>query len=177
MTMDKGELLLAFLNDGEAGLELLMAEYEPSLLRYCHNILCDYHEAQDAIQLTFIKAYNHRTSFRRDMGLSPWLYRIAYTTCIDLMRKRKIRLLFSLPQAESQYIPPEIREALLTLCSDDRALVFGRIMENRSFEELEKIHGKSAATLRKRYERARKKLLTVLKADYPYYAKLEESAR
>ena len=35
-------------------------------------------------------------------------------------------------------------------------------MEGRSYEELSGIYGKSAATLRKRYERARKKLARLL---------------
>ena len=56
----------------------------------------------------------------------------------------------------------ELRAALEALSPEERGLVFGRVMEGRSYEELSGIYGKSAATLRKRYERARKKLARLL---------------
>jgi len=56
----------------------------------------------------------------------------------------------------------------------DRAVVYGRAVEELKFEELAEMHGKSAASLRKRYERARKKLSKILEKDYPYYSKRGE---
>ena len=159
----------------------IMHEYGPPLLRYCHNILCDYHEAQDALQMTFIKAYDRRATFRDGAPISPWLYKIAYTTCIDILRRKKLRLIAPEPAPEAQtqekegYIPENIRAALMTLTAADRALVFGRVIEERSYDELSAILGKSAAALRKRYERARYRLMDMLREDYPYYAKKEES--
>ena len=58
--------------------------YGQPLLRYCHHILCDYHEAQDAVQATFIKAWSHRAGFRGG-SLQAWLFRMAYTTSICLL--------------------------------------------------------------------------------------------
>lgn len=40
--------------------------------------------------------------------------------------------------------------------------MFGRVMEGRHYDELARIYGQSAATLRKRYERARGKLARAL---------------
>lgn len=34
--------------------EAVVDKFGYHLLRYCHNILCDYYEAQDAVQITFI---------------------------------------------------------------------------------------------------------------------------
>lgn len=63
------------------------------------------------------------------------------------------------------YIGPELRRALEALSPADRGLVFGRVLEGLSYEELSQIYGKSAAALRKRYERARKKLAAELSQD------------
>ncbi len=164
-----------FASGGETELKAVMEAYGPALLRYCHHMLCDYHEAQDALQITFIKAYNKRSTFKKDKTLSPWLYRIAYTTCVDLLRKKKLRCLLPQKQAQTNYMSEEVQEALLTLNGTDRSLVYSRVMENQSYEALAKIHGKSAAALRKRYERAKRKLAKALREDYPYYATLEES--
>lgn len=171
--MDKLES--KFAKGCERELEAVMEAYGAKLLRYCHHVLCDYYEAQDALQVTFIKAYNKRATFKEGMALSPWLYRIAYTTCMDILRKRKMRSLLYTKPAEDEYISEEVLEALMTLSAADRALVYARVMEEQSYETLAKIHGMRAATLRKRYERAKGKLAAALQKDYPYYAKLEES--
>ena len=52
----------------------------------------------------------------------------------------------------------EVKEALAKLSTMERALIFNRIIEERDYKELEVIYNLPAATLRKRYERARKKL-------------------
>ena len=168
----------AYLNAGEAGLEIIMSQYSSALLRYCHSILCDYHEAQDAVQTVFIKAYQSRNKFTgSDKDLSNFLYKIAYNTCIDIIRKRKSGLeLFKnerlkSSQSNAGYIPENLKCALNLLSVLDRAIIYGRAVEELKFEELAEIHGKSAALLRKRYERTRKKLSKILAEDYPYYSR------
>ena len=160
-----------FANGGEAELETAMELYGHALLKYCHNIICDYHEAQDAVQITFMKAYEKRSTFNSDMNLYAWLRKIAYNACIDILRGKKIRLPLDIwpKQNNEDHIPGHIREALLRLKEIDRALVYGHVMEEISFEELAKLYGKTAASLRKRYERARAKLAAILAEDYPKY--------
>lgn len=147
----------------ERELDDLIAQFGQPLLRYCHHILCDYHEAQDAVQTTLLKAWEHWDSFQSGGNRSAWLYRLAYTTCVDIIRRRK-RLLFPAPRPapDPDYIGPELRTALGKLTYQERGLVFGRVMEERSYDELAEIYGIGAATLRKRYERARKKLAQLL---------------
>jgi len=153
-----------FTTGGDDELKQVISLYGQPLLRYCHNILCDYAEAQDAVQITFIKAYRKRMSFKKDTSLSAWLYRIAYTTCIDILRKKK--LLFFISSVKSRegdsYISEELKDALLSLSPVDRALVFSRAIDEKSYAELEQIYQVSATTLRKRYERAKIKLAGML---------------
>ena len=164
--------LFDFANADERMLETVIDRYNYPLLRYCHNILCDYHEAQDALQITFIKAYQKRTAYICSQPLLPWLYRIAYTTCIDILRQRKRRQNIKMPEPvkADNHIPDNILQALLSLSPLDRALVYNRIMSEMPYDELAKIHSKSPSALRKRYQRARKKLADELKDDYPFYA-------
>ena len=161
--MDTRPLDERFAEGGETALADVIALYGHPLLRYCHHILCDYHDAQDAVQTTFIKAYDNHHRFRPGTSLSAWLYRLAYTTCVDLLRHRKRQLVTPPPTAaDPDYIGEELRSALETLSPEQRALVYSRVIEQRSFDALAVIYGKPAATLRKRYERARKKLAQAL---------------
>ena len=160
--MDEAALNEQFSAGGEEVLAAAIAVYGQPLLRYCHHILCDYYEAQDAVQTAFIKAYESRARFRSGTNLRAWLYKIAYHICVDLLRRKKRQLFAPPPAPDPDYIGPELRRALGTLSPADRGLVFGRVLEGLNYEELSQIYGKSAAALRKRYERARKKLAAEL---------------
>lgn len=184
--MEVSDLNNTFATGGEHELRYAINLYGQPLLRYCHNILCDYFEAQDVVQMTFIKAYNKRKSFKSGTSLSAWLYRIAYTTCIDSLRKKK--LLFFMPYVNTDsmsigksenenpgFMSSDLKEALLTISPKERALVFNRVIDEKSYAELEEIYHVSSSTLRKRYERAKKKLSKALQKNNSYYAGLEES--
>jgi RNA polymerase sigma-70 factor (ECF subfamily) len=175
---DRNDFIVqTFLNDGETGLETVVNTYSHALLRYCHSILCDYHMAQDVVQITFIKLYNGKNKFggngkNQDKDLMNFLYKIAYNTCIDEIRKRKRIADNPVETAAGQkrdYIPENIQAALMSLSTLDRAVTYSHAVDETPFAELAKVYGKSAASLRKRYERARKKLSRLLSNDYPNY--------
>ena len=175
--MDVDTLNNTFSTGGDYELECAIQLYGHQLLRYCHNILCDYHKAQDAVQITFIKAYNKRASFRRGNSLSAWLYRIAYTTCMDILRKRKLLFFIPetkdiLPNTSTNFINEDLKEALLKLTGAERALIFSRVIDEKSYKELEEIYQIPANTLRKRYERAKNKLIKAFEIEDPYYKRI-----
>ena len=154
-------------------LEDIVSKYGQPILSYCHGILRNYHDAQDAVQITFIKAHTKRAHYRENISLSAWLYRIAYNTCIDILRKRWIGISNwkkepadeGSYQMDEQYMHDTLSDALSRLSAKDRALVFNRVIDGMSYEELAEIYKTSEAALRKRYERAKKKLATFLEKE------------
>lgn len=165
---------LGFAQGGEEELDKVIAQYRPRLFKYCYNIVCDYHAAEDITQLVFIKAYSNRRRFKGKSALSTWLYRIAYNCCVDYIRKQRFTLpLFEvkdissmphdLPEAEDEF-STEVLEALLLLTPKERAIVYGRIIEEKSYSELAQISNISEAVLRNRYIRGKKKLADALRS-------------
>jgi len=169
--MDFCKPLLFESTDQSIDIEIVIKIYSHALLRYCHSILCDYHEAQDVLQITFIKAWQSKNKFAGgDKDLLNFLYKIAYNTCIDAIRKRRQPVKSIEPAKQNQeYIPENIKAALMVLSPLDRAVTYSHAVDEMPFAELAQIYGKNAATLRKRYERARKKLGKILEKDYPNY--------
>ena len=72
----------------EQDLEKLVHTHTAALLRYCTGLLGCEADAQDAVQRTFIKAWQQRRTLRGDGtdNECAWLYRIAYRTALDMLR-------------------------------------------------------------------------------------------
>ena len=75
----------------EQDLEKLVHAHTAALLRYCTGLLGCEADAQDAVQKTFIKAWQQRHTLRHDGtdNERAWLYRIAYRTSLDMLRATK----------------------------------------------------------------------------------------
>ena len=147
-------------------LEMLVESFGNGLLKYCHSILLDYHEAQDAVQTVFSSAFTALGRGREVNG--AWLYRSGYNLCIDILRRKKLQKFFSFTREatahhDEYFISDEVSKILKTLPPKDRALVYSRAVEGKSYEQLEAIYNTKAATLRQRYTRAKKKLADTMK--------------
>lgn len=157
-----------FIKGNERELEKLMSQLTKPLMRYCSSILLNFADAEDAVQTTFIKVYKKRHTLKNPDALNTFIYRIAYSVCIDIIRSRKLFIplneeVENIKQIEDEYFSEILHDALLKLSPFDRALVYSRIVEEYSYKELSEIHKKSEVSLRKRYERAKNKLQEILK--------------
>ena len=157
----------------ELKLEDLVPVYGEKLLRYANSILFNHQDAEDVVQDVFISVYQNQGKFDGE-NLSAWLYKITYNKSINLLKRRKFLFLVDIPRNTLKTdlqtdIGDETLHALSQLKPQDRALLYGRIIEGYSYEELAEQMGKSPATLRKRYERAKKKVADNL--DFNYEAK------
>lgn len=65
---------------------LLVDQHREALLKTCYLYLHDLSLAEDAVQETFIKAYQKYQYFRGDSKEKTWLIRIAINTCKDINR-------------------------------------------------------------------------------------------
>ncbi|MCL2397628.1 MAG: RNA polymerase sigma factor [Defluviitaleaceae bacterium] len=169
--MNEKELGIRFAAGDEPELEEVIGVYGERLLRYSTSILCNHQDAEDVVQQVFLLAYQKRGSFD-GRHLSAWLHKITYTRSINHLKKRKTLLFGDIRQFgeattnpfEEGAVNDDFMEALGRLKAEDRALLYGRIMDEQSYEELSQVLGRSPAALRKQYERAKKKLAGLLNA-------------
>ena len=78
-------------NERRRTLTRLVEQHQGALLRVCYVILRDRELARDAVQETFLKAYESLGGFRGDCAERTWLMRIAMNTCRDMLRSGWLR--------------------------------------------------------------------------------------
>ena len=153
-------------------LHQLIHDYGEKLLRYATSILYNHQDAEDIVQDVFLTALEKGDHFKGG-NLSAWLYKITYHKAINHIKRR--RFIFfadapkdSLSNTGDTFADNQVIDLLKTLSPPDRALVYARVVEGYSYDELSAQMGKSPAALRKRYERARATLAKDLSRENPY---------
>jgi RNA polymerase sigma factor (sigma-70 family) len=73
----------------ERAFEAIYERYRLPLHRYCHSIVRQREDAEEAFQATMLGAFRSLTSGEaREIALRPWLYRIAHNECVTALRRR-----------------------------------------------------------------------------------------
>lgn len=153
----------------EKAFEKLVIDNQNRVYSVCMGMLKNPHDAQDASQETFLKAYRHIRNFRGQSSVETWLTKIAMNVCLDEIRSRRdtvpLNEGFDVPDtetAESRVLAREsqqaVRRALEQLPSDQRAVVVLRDIKGFSYEEVCDILNLNIGTVRSRLHRARERL-------------------
>ncbi|WP_080838188.1 sigma-70 family RNA polymerase sigma factor [Cohnella massiliensis] len=71
----------------------LFESYKPGLTSFCYRMLGSIDDADDAVQETYIRAWQSWDVFRQEASIKTWIYRIASNLCLDKLRQAKRRVL------------------------------------------------------------------------------------
>lgn len=151
----------ALLAGSEAALADAIDEMSAELYHYAVGILLSAADAEDAVQHAFIQLWQQRHRIKDPAAVRSYLYRCTYRACAYALRRRNR---FYTPPREEPRVPmsDELVSALLELTAEERAIVYSRAVEDVSYAELAEQFGLKEATVRKKYERAKKKLAAIL---------------
>lgn len=135
-------------------------------------------EAEEVSQDVFIKVYKSLPSFKGDSKLSTWLYRIAYNTCLDRIKKiKRKRIHTDLEQIDQiayadvdtafhKMVETErselINQCLSKLSAEDAGVLTLFYLEEKNLQEMEKATNLPVNTLKVRLFRARKRLAGIM---------------
>jgi RNA polymerase sigma-70 factor, ECF subfamily len=91
--LDEGATLAAARAGDEVAFERLITAHRPKLHAHCYRMLGSLHDADDALQEALIRAWRGIEGFEGRSSLQTWLYRIATNACLDLIARRRRRVL------------------------------------------------------------------------------------
>ncbi|MGH9405624.1 MAG: sigma-70 family RNA polymerase sigma factor [Terriglobia bacterium] len=190
----ESELVAEAKNGSGPAFEELVNRYEQKIYRLGLRLMGNDQDAEDVLQETFLKAFEHLKDFREDSRFYTWLVRIAVNEGLMKLRKRRSDKAQPMedaidddgqvmprdfrdwkPNPEQEMSQKEIEKVLLdsamALPDSLRAVFFLRDVEELSTEETAGALGLTAGAVKARLFRARfqlrEELTKVLKREKP----------
>ncbi|TGV00620.1 RNA polymerase sigma factor [Flavivirga rizhaonensis] len=166
--------------DGDTNaFEVLVERYKDLVFTLTLRMLKNREEAEEVAQDTFIKVYKSLNKFKGDAKFSTWIYKIAYNTSLDRLKKNKkhfndvaideftehqVKTIDNaLDNLEDKEREQSIRDCIALLPEDDAFLLTLYYFEEESLEEISKTIGLKPNNVKVKLFRSRKKLATILK--------------
>jgi len=181
MTTNNKVYIDIILNGDTNAFSILVDLYKDLVYTLAIRMVKHKEEAEEITQDTFIKAYKSLHRFKGDSKFSTWIYRVAYNTCLDVIKKNK-KLQSNVPINE--YTEREVkaidnaldimevkeRSVVIKNCieklpSEDAFLMTLYYYEELSLDEIADVTGLKANNVKVKLFRSRKKLATILKKE------------
>lgn len=171
----ESQLIQKVINGEKQAFAQFIDLFQDRLYTVCFSILKNNGDAQEATQDTFIKAFKAIHSFESNAKLSTWLYKIAYRTSLDYLRKRKgtmsidevkqglIPHEFNKENIEQKELKKNLSQAIELLKEEEAGLIRMFYLEEMSIKELQEITGLNKSNIKVKLFRARKKLSEIIK--------------
>jgi RNA polymerase sigma-70 factor (ECF subfamily) len=158
-----------------AAYEALVKKYSNLVGSIAYNIIGDVHVAGDITQETFLKVYRHLPELEEVKRFKGWLCSIVRTTCVDYLRKERIKPA-SLDKISEDGVEPEgeviasairpvsqeleeLREKILSVVNDlpriYQQIILLRHLRRMTYREMGDYLGLPIATIESRLYRAR----------------------
>ncbi|MDA8161488.1 MAG: sigma-70 family RNA polymerase sigma factor [Desulfobacteraceae bacterium] len=179
---DDAQLIDRFKKGETPVFERLVIKYQDRIYNLCRHMLGNAHDAEDAAQDTFIKAYRGLHGFKPEASFYTWLYRIAVNTCLDYKKRPFLRSVLKIhnepdepaPEPASDESSPEklyeskqlmltLHKALGMLPLKLQAAILLREVEGLSYSEMAEMLGISVGTVKSRISRGREELKKLMK--------------
>lgn len=149
--------------------------YSKAMFNICYRITNHLEEAEDILQEAFLKAFRNMEQYRSDATFGAWLKKIVIHQAINHMKKKKLTLVDMEQQSiegistdtsdnfsEMKLEINKVRDSILKLPDGYRIVLSLYLLEGYDHKEIADILNISESTSKSQYNRAKKKLRTML---------------
>ena len=184
--MNEQELIQGLRNGEEPAFKYLVENYQDRVYNTIIGIVQNAEDAEDVAQEVFIQVFKSIHTFKGESKLSTWIYRIATTRALDLLRSRKSKKRFGFLQRlfgegnEPLHEIPDFNHPGVALDQKENAAVLfkaiNRLPENQklaftlhkledlSYQEISEVMKTSVAAVESLMHRAKLNLRKILTA-------------
>lgn len=159
--------------------ERLVRLYSEPLYWQVRRMVVGHEDADDVVQNTFIKAWQHLDQFRAESRISTWLYRIAYNESLAHLQKEKKHMGMSVDDPdgvvanqlesdayfEGDEMQMKFQEALSSLPAKQKQVFNMKYFDDMKYDQIADILGTSVGGLKASYHHAVQKIKAVLQGE------------
>ena len=170
--MTDAQLVRATLEGDQTAFGELVRRYRDAAFGIAFHRLGDFEAARDAAQEALITAYTDLDRLREPDKFGHWLYQIATTTALGLLRRRRLTVPLDSPEMTEHPSPDptpaesaertekarQVREALEALQESDRLALILHYVNGYSHDEIGSMLGSTTSSVKSRIHRARGRL-------------------
>lgn len=158
----------------------IVRQYRQSVFRICVRILGDGDDAEDAVQETFVRAWQAISGYDIRFSIATWLGAIACRLCYDVLRRRKRQRRYE-QEALWHHSGDCVRDPESDVSGRDLEMLFRKVtsalapmqktvfvlaeIEGLPFEEVRRITGWSTVQIKSNLYIARKKVRKALEKE------------
>jgi len=168
--LDEDRIISLIIAKDQNAFKQLIDEYKDYVYSVILSIVKDVHQAEEATQDTFMKIFKRMAGFNKDSKLSTWMYRIAYRTGLDYLKKRKHHLsdvtkhqhISSSTDLErdlhQQSLLEFVKEFITNLPSEESTIMTLFYLNQRSIKEVQSATGLTETNIKTKLFRSRNSL-------------------
>lgn len=180
-------LMRAVQNGDMVAFSELVDRYKDRLMNVIGRMLLSRDDAEDVVQETFVRVYQHRQSFNFQHCFSTWIYTIGLNLARNELRKRKKFKFYDITEMkgnEAEFavemklpnrLPQVLNAAIKELPEKYRTAFILRDIHEQPYEEVAKILSIPLGTVKSRVNRARMMLRDKLRPKMESYNALSKS--
>lgn len=174
MQTDEQELIARILDGHAEDFGYFLERYSQEAFAIVVRLVPQQEDAEELVQDAFVRAFNRLETFEGRSSFSTWICRIAYTTAVSWLRKRRMKYLSIDEQPkltdtevdealDDESCIEELRRAITLLKPDEQTLITLYYYDNRPLNDIAYILDAEPSTLATRLHRIRRKLYLLMK--------------
>ena len=174
MQADEQQLIARILNGQAEDYGYFLERYGGEVFAIVSRLVPRQEDAEELAQDAFVRAYNRLETFGGRSSFSTWICRIAYTTAVSWLRKRRVKYLSieDKPYLSDTEVDEtlddksridDLRQAISRLKPDEQTLLQLYYYDNRSLSDISFILDVESGTIATRLHRIRRKLYLIMK--------------
>ena len=159
-----------------AAFGVIVHQYSEQLYWQIRRIVLTHEDANDVMQNTFMKAWNHIDSFQGESKIITWLSRIAINESLDHLRRNNhttvsteddlslVNALQADPYFDGSEVEAMLQQAVATLPDVQRTVFQLRYFDEMKYSEMSQVLNTSEGSLKASYHIAVKKIAEFFKS-------------
>lgn len=174
MQADERQLIARILDGHAEDFGYFLERYSQEAFAIVVRLVPQQEDAEELVQDAFVRAFNRLETFGGRSSFSTWICRIAYTTAVSWLRKRRMKYLSidDQPQLTDTEVDEtfddesrieDLRRAITLLKPDEQTLITLYYYDNRPLNDIAYILDVEPSTLAARLHRIRRKLYLLIK--------------